>query len=136
MSKHNYELDDEFEYHAYRIGRPTRSAEVKAGDGTDTIEEGTLTAELVHKDDLWETRESDGWIVHYVAPDGGIGFGIGKENSGGVPVPYDLVAILQLPEPMTEKDADEWLTDERFLQFTDTIIESDTTAEDILEAIR
>lgn len=132
----DYELDDEFEYHAYRVGRPTRTAEVAAGDGTDTIEEGTLTAELVHKEDLHETRESDGWIAHYVGPEGGVGFGIEEGNPGGVAVPYDLVDIIELPEPMTEKEAQEWLDDADLLQYREESIESDTTAEELLEVIR
>jgi hypothetical protein len=135
-SSDEYELDDEFEYHAYRVGRPTRTAEVQAPNGTNTIEEGTLTGELVHKNDLWETREEAGWIAYYVDPDGGVGFGIGDGNSGGVAVPYDLVGIVEFPEPMTETEADEWLIDEHILQFADESIESDITAEDMLEELR
>ena len=33
MSAENYELDDEFEYHAYRVGRPTRTVEIDAPGG-------------------------------------------------------------------------------------------------------
>jgi hypothetical protein len=132
-----YELDDEFEYHAYRVGRPTRTVEIDApGGGAHTIEEGTLTAELVHREDLWETRESGGWTAHYAGPDGGIGFGIGEENSGGVVVPYDLVGVIEFPEPMTEKEADEWLDDEKLLKFRDESLESDLTADQFLEEIR
>lgn len=136
MSDADYELGDEFVYHAFQIGRPTRTAEVAAGDGTTTIEEGTLTAELVHKEDLHETRESDGWIAYYVSPDGGVGFGIEEGNPGGVAVPYDLVDIIEFPEPMTEKEAAEWLDDADLLQYRDESIESDTTADDLLGAVR
>jgi hypothetical protein len=129
----DYELDDEWEYYGYRVGRPTRSAEVDALDGTHTIEEGTLTAELVHEDDLRITWKEGGWVSHYVSPDGGVGFGIGEGNSGGVAVPYDLVGVINFPEPMTEKEADEWLDDEQLLRFTETTIESDITAADLLE---
>lgn len=134
----NETLDDEFEYHAYRLGRPTRTKEVQSADGTTTIEEGTLTFELVHRSELWETRESDGWIAHYVAPDGGMGFGIGEGNSGGVVVSYDLAGIIEFPEPMTEKEADGWLEENRdqWEPLLDEQIESDITAEDILEEIR
>lgn len=132
----DYELDDEWEYHAYHIGRPTRSAEVDAPDGAHTIEEGTLTAELVHEDDLRITREEGGWVSHYVAPDGGVGFGIGEGNSGGVAVPYDLVGVIVFPEPMTEKEAEKWLDDEQLLEFTEATIESDITAADLLEEVR
>jgi hypothetical protein len=136
MSNTDCELDDEFEYHAYQVGRPTRTAEVKAGDGTQTIEEGTLTAELVHKDDLRITRKEDGWMAYYVAPDGGVGFGIGEGNSGGVAVPYELVGVIEFPEPMTEKEADEWLDDEQLLAYADDTIVSDVTVEDLLEELR
>jgi hypothetical protein len=137
MSDSDYELDDDVEYHAYRIGRPTRTVEVDApGDDTHTIEEGTLTAELVHREDLWCTREEDGWVAHYVSPAGGVGFGIGDDNPGGVAVPYDLVGVIELPEPMTEQEADAWLTDDRLLEFVDERIESDTTAADLLEELR
>jgi hypothetical protein len=137
MSDHEYELDDEFEYHAWRVGRATRDAEIQAPDGgTDEIKEGTLTAELVHRDDLRMTRAEDGWMSHYVAPDGGVGFGIGEGNSGGVAVPYDLVGVIELPEPMTEKEADEWLDDERLMEFADETIESDVTAADLLGDLR
>lgn len=130
-----YELDDEYEHHAYRVGRPTRTVEVDAPDGTTTIEEGALTFDLCHKHDLHDTREQDGWVCYYVAPDGGVGFGLG-ENSGGVTLTYDLVGIIELPEPMTEKEADEWLTEERMLEYSSGLIESDVTAEDILDEIR
>jgi hypothetical protein len=137
MSTENYELDDEFEYHAYRVGRPTRTVEIDSpGDGTHSIEEGTLTAELVHKEELWTTRQDDGWTAHYVGSDGGIGFGLDDGNSGGVVVPYDLVGIIEFPEPMTEKEADEWLDDDQLLEYTDTHIDSGLTAEDMLEEIR
>jgi len=125
----DYELDDEFEYHAYRVGRPTRTAEVKAGDGTRTIEEGTLTAKLVHKDDLAITRKEGNWLAYYVAPDGGVGF-------DGVAVPYDLVGVIEFPEPMTEKEADAWLDDAQLLEYADDTIVSDVTAEDMLEELR
>lgn len=136
MSEQAHELDDEVEYHAWRIGRPTRSAEVRGGDGTTSIEEGTLTAELVHREDLHTTREKNGWTSFYVGPDGGVGFGIGDGNGGSVAVPYDLVGIIELPEPMTETEADEWLTDDRLLEFCDDEIESDVRADDLLEEIR
>lgn len=133
-----YELDDEFEYHAYRVGRPTRTAEVNSPDGTSTIEEGTLTLDLVHREDLRITRQEGGWMAHYVSPEGGVGLGIGEDNPGGVAVPYDLVGVIEFPEPMTEKEADAWLSDhpDEWQQFTDERLESDVTAEDLLEEIR
>ena len=165
--------DDAFEYAGWRIGRPTRTVEVDAADGSHTIEEGVLTCELVTKDQLRETKHDGGWTAHYVAPDGGIGFGIGDGNSGGVTVAYDLEAVIIFPTPMTELEADEWLPDGWFHEYPDidvpglmmiddldgdtldtdtgtesdtesdtgvvlddddgeTVIESDTTAEDLL----
>lgn len=131
-----YQLDDELEYHGYRVGRPTRTVEVAGADGAATIEEGTLTGELACEDEIRSAREEGGWVVHYVAPDGGVGFGIGEGNSGGVALHYDLEGIVEFPEPMAEGEADDWLIDEHLLQFKDESVESDTTAEDILEAIR
>jgi len=58
-----YTLDDEFEYAGWRIGRPTRTAEVDALDGTDTIEEGVLTCELVTKDQLREAKLDGEWMA-------------------------------------------------------------------------
>jgi len=129
-------MTDEFEYHAYVVGRPTRTAEVKAPHGTSTVEAGTLTFEMRHKHDLHEVRAQDGWVAHYVAPDGGVGFGLGEGNSGGVAVPYDLVDVIELPRPMTRKEAADWLDDERAKQYRDETIESDVTASDLMEAFR
>jgi len=98
-----YTLDDEFEYAGWRIGRPTRTAEVDALDGTDTIEEGVLTCELVTKDQLREAKLDGEWMAHFVAPDGGMGLGLDDGNSGGVAVPYDLEATITFPTPMTQK---------------------------------
>ena len=164
-------LDDAFEYAGWRIGRPMRTAEVDAADGTRTIEEGVLTCELVAKDELREAKRTGGWTTHFVAPDGGVGFGLDEGNSGGVSVPYTLEATITFPTPMTEKEADEWLPDGWFHEYPDTdvpglerfddsdgdidsdtdsdtetdtgavvedsegetLIESDTTADDLLE---
>jgi len=165
-------LDDEYEYAGWRIGRPTRTVEVDAPDGSHTIEEGVLTCELVMKDQLREAKLDGGWTCHYVAPDGGVGFGIGDDNSGGVTVPYELEATIVFPTLMTEKEADQWLPDGWFRDYPDTdvpglsfvddddtdsdtetdtesgtgvlvesddgelVIESDTTAADLLEDCR
>lgn len=138
------ELDTETpHYEAVRVGRPTRTAEVDAPDGTTTVEEGVLTFEVVGRDEARIAREEEGWVAHYVAPDGGVGFGLGEGNSGGVAVPYDLVGIVSLPRPMTFEEADSWLTDNKVLDIEDEltedhvdVIESDTTAADILGEIR
>jgi hypothetical protein len=137
-SESDYELDDEFEYHGYRVGRPTRTAEVSAPGGTSTVEEGKLTFELVHKEDMHTTRENDGWTAHYVSPEGGVGFGLDDSNPGGVHVPYGLEGILVFPEPMTEKEADGWLeaNPERWKEFVDDSLECDKTARDLLEDLR
>lgn len=129
----DYEPDDEFKYHGYRVGRPTRTVEVSAADGTSAIEEGTLTFELVHREDIWETREDDGWTVHYVSPDGGVGFGLDDGNSGGVVVPYDLEGIILFDEPMTEAEADGWLEEhpESWEEYVDG--ETDDAAAAMLE---
>ena len=163
-------LDDAFEYAGWRIGRPMRTAEVDAADGTRTIEEGILVCELVTKDELREAKLDGGWTAHYVAPDGGVGFGLDDGNSGGVTVSYVLEATITFPTPMTEVEADEWLPDDWFRDYPDvdvpglmwaddsgdepddidsdtdsdtgvivesdtgeTVIESDTTADDLLE---
>jgi hypothetical protein len=170
---HEYTLDDELEYAGWRLGRPLRTAEVDAPDGTHTIEEGVLTCELVTKDQLREAKRDGGWTAHYVAPDGGVGLGLGDDgNSGGVSVPYTLESTITFPTPMTEREADEWLPDGWFHEYpdvdlpglewfddgdtdsdteTDTgsgtgvlvesddgemVIESDTTAADLLEDCR
>ncbi|WP_066418960.1 hypothetical protein [Halorubrum aethiopicum] len=119
MRNDDHNVDDEYEYAGWRIGRPTRTVEVDADDGSHTIEEGILVCELVTKDELREAKLDGGWIAHYVAPDGGIGFGLDDGNSGGVTVPYDLEAIIVFPTPMTEREADEWLPDKWFHDYPD-----------------
>lgn len=114
-----YTLDDEYEYTGWRIGRPTRTAEVDAPDGTHTIEEGVLTCELVTKDQLREAKPDGEWTAHYVSPDGGIGFRLDDDNSGGVAVPHELEAVIIFPTPMTEREADEWLPDGWFHDYPD-----------------
>ena len=116
---HEYTLDDELEYAGWRLGRPLRTAEVDAPDGTHTIEEGVLTCELVTKNQLREAKRDGGWTSHFVAPDGGVGFGVGENNSGGVAVPYTLESTVTFPTPMTEQEADEWLPDEWFHEYPD-----------------
>jgi hypothetical protein len=123
-------VDDEFKYHGYLVGRPTRSAEVSAPDGTSTIEEGTLTFELAHKEDIRDARVDNGWTVHYVAPDGGVGFGLDEGNSGGVTVPYDLVEIIPFPQPMTQDEADEWWDEDRMLEWAEEQEEVDLDGDD------
>jgi len=104
-------------------------------------------------------------MAHFVAPDGGMGLGLDDGNSGGVAVPYDLEATITFPTPMTQKEADEWLPDGWFRDYPDTdvpglerfdsdvddtddsgavwesidgdlIVESDTTAADLLEDVQ
>lgn len=120
------EFDDEWEYDAYRVGRATRTAEVAAPDGSRTIEEGTVVFEEINTEDHWMWEE-DSWVSHYVAPDGGIGF------DGGVVLTFEKLGILEFPEPMTEKEAHEWLVDEpeRWEQLKDERLESDVTAADL-----
>ncbi|MFW5900482.1 MAG: hypothetical protein ACOCTH_01740 [Halodesulfurarchaeum sp.] len=127
------EMDDEWEYDGYRMGRATNSAEVRAGDGTRMIEEGTIVFDPINREDHWMWEE-DSWVNHYVAPDGGVGFGIGEGNSGGAVVRRELVDIIEFPEPMTEKEAWEWLDEnpEMWRKHLDEEIQSDTTAADLL----
>lgn len=118
-------------YDGYRMGRATRTVEVSAPAGSNTIEEGTVLFEPLNAEDthMWE---EDGWISHYVAPDGGIGF------EGGVALRYDKVGIIEFPRPMTEEQASEWLNEnpEEWRQHLDTDIESDISAADYLEELR
>lgn len=127
------EMDDEWEYDAYRMGRAKNSAEVMSGEGSRTIEEGTIVFEGINQEDHWMWEE-ESWTDHYVAPDGGVGFGIGQGNSGGAVVRRELVGIIEFPEPMTEKEAWEWLDEnpEMWQRHLDEEITSDTTAADLL----
>jgi len=122
--------DDEFKYHGYLVGRPTRTVEVSAAEGTSTIEEGTLTFELSHKADIHDARANNGWTVHYVGADGGVGFGLDEGNSGGVVVSYNLVEIIPFPHPMTEAEADEWWDEDRMLKWAENHDEVDPNADD------
>lgn len=115
-------------YDGYLAGRPTRTAEVKAPDGTSTIEEGMLTFELAHKHDIFDARQDAGWTVHYAGPDGGVGFGLDDGNSGGVVVPYDLVEVIPFPEPMTEDGARDWFDDDRMMEWAENHEEVDADA--------
>lgn len=128
-----YEYDDEFEYHAIRVGRPTKTVEVAAPDGTTTIEEGTIRFDVVHRHDLPMAREEGEWTEDYVAPDGK---SLIDGPMHGIQVTYELVDIVEFPEPMTEKEAWEWFDDDRMEQYNSELVESDTTAEDVLEDVR
>lgn len=126
------EFDDEWEYDAYRVGRVTRTVEVDDPEGgSQTIEEGIIRFDPINEEDQWLWEEED-WIDWMVGPDGGVGF------EGGVAVPHDKLGILEFPEPMTEREAQEWLEDDpyRWRQFLDEQIESDVTASDIMEEMR
>lgn len=125
---HNTDAHDELKYHAYLAGRPTRTAEVKAPGGTSTVEKGTLTFELATQEDVLEAQYENGWTVHYVGPDGGIGFGVGEGNSGGVVIPHDLVEVIPFPRPMTREEADEWFGDDRMQEWAEGHDEIDTDA--------
>lgn len=130
MPENTFE-QDEWEYDAYRMGRATRTKEIKGGDGTTTIEEGQIHFEPINEEDAWMWEEEE-WLGHYVAPDGGIGF------SGGVAIPFERVGIVEFPRPMTEAEATEWLNEnpEEWRQHLDEEIKSDVTAEDLLGEIR
>lgn len=126
------EFDDEWEYDAYRVGRVTRTVEVDDPEGgSQTIEEGIIRFDPINEEDQWMWEE-DEWLDWMVGPDGGVGF------EGGVAVPHDKLGILEFPEPMTEREAQEWMEDDpyRWQQFLDEQIESDVTASDIMEEIR
>ena len=127
----DYKLDDEFEYDGYRVGRPTRTVDIQgSGEDTHTVEAGVLTFELVTAEEIQRTREEDGWMAHYAAPDGGVGY-------NGANVPYDLVEIIVFNQPLTEKEADSWLEENRDeWEHLTSEIESDITADEFLEAIR
>lgn len=143
-------MTDEYHYSAFRVGRPTRTVEVQAPDGSTTIEEGTLTAELVDDDALRLALEDGGWTAHYIGPDGGIGFVIDDDNPGGVAVRYELIGVIELPEPMPEDAAEAWIDDnehrlrefegcdplEERIDDDDELIQSDTIAADVLEDVR
>lgn len=125
-------LNDEWEYDAYRLGRVTRTVEVADPDGgVQTIEEGTIRFETINKEDQWLWEEDD-WLTHMVAGDGGIGL------TDGVVVPHERVGIIEIPEPMTAKEADEWLESnpDQWRELLDDTIASDVTASDILEELR
>ena len=123
------ETIEEQTYHGMLAGKPTRTAEVKAPNGTSTVEEGTLTFELATKDSLREAQQEQGWTVHYVGPDGGVGFGLDDGNSGGVVVPYDLVEVIPFPRPMTEDEANDWWDDERMKTWAEENGHTDTAPE-------
>jgi len=123
------ETIEEQTYHGMLAGKPTRTAEVKAPNGTSTVEEGTLTFELATKDSLREAQQEQGWTVHYVGPDGGVGFGLDDGNSGGVVVPYDLVEVIPFPRPMTEDEANDWWDDERMTVACWDCVPADTAPE-------
>lgn len=121
---------DTIEYDCFAVGRPNRTVEVDAPDGSKTIQEGTLTYKLVTADALPMIRAEDGWVATYVHPKSDeLGF------APGVELRYDLVGVLELPEPMTNEEAHDWLSanPERWRQFRDERLESDLTAADLLD---
>jgi len=125
------EFDNEWEYDAVRLGRATRTAEVNAPDGTHTIEEGTIRFEEINEEDRW-MYEEESWVAWFVSPDGRVGF------DGGVAIPHEKVGLIELPEPMTQKEIHEWLdgNPEKWRRFLDDDIQSDVTAADIVGEIR
>lgn len=118
--------EDEWRYDAYRIGRVTRTVEVPTPDGDmDTIEEGTLRFDPINEEDEWMWTEDD-WIDRVFSQD---------DLSDIHVIPHEKVGILEFPRPMTDAEASEWLQedDERWRQFLDDELESDTTAADLLD---
>lgn len=124
-------FDDEWEYDAVRLGRATRTAEVSSADGTHTIEKGTIRFEEMNKEDRW-MYEEDSWVAWFVSPDGGVGL------EGGIAIPHERVGVIDLPEPMTQKEIHEWLDEnpEKWRRFLDEEIQSDVTATDLLSEVR
>lgn len=125
------DLDDEWEWDAFRVGRATRDAEAHGPDGYHTIEEGTIRFDEINREDRW-LWEEDGWMAHYMLP------GEDGEEHGMSHQPFEKLGILEFPVPMTESEAFDWLREEpeRWQQFRDETLESDTTAADLLEEIR
>lgn len=124
--------EDEWLYDCYAVGRATRTVEVPSPPEADPIEEGTLTFEPRNEDDLGKIQHEDGWMSHFMDPDAD------DPIRAGSHVWYDLVGVLVFPEPMTDEEAGEWLEEEpeRWRQFVDDEIESDTNAADLLEGVR
>jgi len=118
--------DDEFQYHAFRVGRATRTVEAHGPDGTHTVEEGTIIFDEIHKDDRW-LWEEDSWIVHYMNPT--------EQGHEMTHQPFEKLGILEFPEPMTEPEASEWLREEphRWQQFRDEHLEADVSAAEYLD---
>lgn len=132
------EIGDEIEYHGYKVGRPTRTVEVKAPNGMTTIKEGRLHFRLAVAEDIRRACADGGWTSHYVSPDGGIGFGCDPNNPGGIALRFDLEGVITFDEPTTKEDVGNYLEENRdkWELFVDETIESDTTAADILEVVR
>jgi|AntDeeMetagen134_2_1112570.scaffolds.fasta_scaffold07995_2 hypothetical protein len=124
------DLDDEWRYDAYRVGRATRTVEVYGEDGFETIEEGTIRFEELDAEDQWLWNE-DSWMAHYVIP---------EDKADGderqlVHQPFEKLGILEFPHPMTEDEAWAWLREvpERWRLFCDERLESDLTAVEFLD---
>lgn len=124
--------EDEWRYDCYVVGRATRTVDVPSPPEAGPIEEGTLTFEAYNDEDLPAIQAEDGWMSHFIDPDGD------DPLRAGTHLWWDLVGVLVFPEPMTDQEAGEWLEEEpeRWRQFVDDEIESDTTAADLLEEIR
>jgi hypothetical protein len=128
------EPEEKWRCHGIRVGRTTRTVEVASNDDPDTIEEGTVRFELIHREDQWKWEE-DSWTEYLVKPGRADDFS-GFEDI--VALPHEVLGVIDLPEPMTREEAHQFLEDEpeRWREFLDDGIESDTTAADLLEEIQ
>lgn len=128
------ETDDEWHYDCYIVGRTTRTVEVSGVDGTETIKKGTVRFEPRNRGDLAVVRSEDGWVSHFMAPEPR-GSDAEEPVLAGVHLPHDLLGVIEFPEPMTDREASEWLDDNpgQWRKFVDDTLESDVRAADLLE---
>ncbi|QIO25469.1 hypothetical protein [Haloarcula sp. JP-L23] len=124
---------DPFEYDCYIVGRATRTVDVPTADGDETVEEGSIRFEPRCEEDLPMVRAEDGWTAHLLDPDAD------DPVLAGAHVPHDLLGVLWFPEPMTDREAADWLDEhlERWREFreehVDERIECDVSAADLLD---
>jgi len=131
------ETDDEWHYDCYIVGRTNRTVEVRGVDGPETIEKETIRFEPRNIEDIAFVRSEDGWVSHFMMPDPQ-GSSDDDPVRAGVHLSHDLLGVIKFPEPMTDREASEWLDDnpEQWRQYVDDTLESDVRAADLLEGIR
>ena len=116
--------DGEWLYEGVRIGRATRTVDVHSPEeGIVEFKEGTISFDPINEADVWMWEEED-WIDHFYGP----------EMEQMAHVPFDRVATIELPRPMTNEETMDRINEneDEWRQHLDNSITSNVTADDLI----